>query len=198
MGSPKNNVNATSGLCYFMCAEIPGIATAGSDVVTGHQVYRYRLSGSKDIKIGYNGNLNASAQVRIQTLDIVMDMSKTALFVNAGFNGTVFKKITLLNLKNYGATNMAKPGFKIELVNAKLVEVVSSASYAVGVAAEAEGPDFFKSNFKNSNDIKNIGAVGLSFTAQEYNIFYFPVNAAGAPQGQVATSFNVPTNTLGG
>lgn len=196
MSSKYNDVNATSGLCYLMCPQIPGIENVGKTVQNGHQVYRYHLGAAKEVKIGYNGNLNTSAQVRITNLDLVMDMSKTPLFTDAAGQGTVFPTITLVNLKNYGDSTMAMISFQITLTNAKLVQTVANATYGLDRGIEVNEPDFFNAGRSGYENSKQIPALGVSFVAQQYQFSYFPVDAAGTAKGTFAGGFNVSTNQL--
>jgi hypothetical protein len=179
-----------------MCPEIPGIENVGSTVENGHQVYRYHLAAAKEVKIGYNGNLNTSAQVRITNLDVVMDMSKTPLFTDAAGQGRVFPNITIVNLKNYGDSTMAMISFQITLTNAKLVQTVANATYGRDRGIEVNEPGFFDAGRSGYENSRVISALGLSFVAQQYEFCYTPVNAQGTAQGNIAGGFNVSTNQL--
>jgi hypothetical protein len=192
---PRSNQVASTGLCYLMCAEIPGDETVSDTIQTGHEVYYYAMDIRKPVIPSYNGHLNASARVLFGALTIIMDHRYTEPFSQFCFAGKIFDKITLLNLKNTGVGSTGKSAFRLELTNAKIVEVTANVDHLVTIN-EGEKVSALKDPKINlSTPDHVVKAFKMDIVGDVYTWTYFPYDETGAAQGNVAAAFNVHTNT---
>lgn len=218
--SDSSNVNdpnfipgqvASTGLCYMMCEEIPGYANVGKAIQKGHEVYWYFQSLKKPAIPGYSGDvLNTSARVLVSSFDMIVDRLYAEQFSNKCFNGAIFKKVTIILLQNYGVNNMGQPVWSIELKNAKITTYQDhiSKDLTLGVGgADQQSQSLSQQNYNaNPASIQTMGdpsrgtniiaALKLSWVAEEYNWIFNEIGIEGANKGQVATSFNVLTNSM--
>lgn len=192
---PRSNQVASTGLCYLMCDEIPGDETVSDTVTTGHEVYYYAMDICKPVIPGYNGHLNASARVLFGGLTIIMDHRYTELFSQRCYAGDIFKKITLLNLKNVGSGSTGKSAFRIELTNVKIVEVTANVDHLVTVNEGEKISSLKDPNLNLSTPDHVVKAFKMDIVGDVYTWTYFPYDEKGAAQGNVVAAFNVHTNT---
>jgi hypothetical protein len=192
---PRSNQVASTGLCYLMCDEVPGDETVSDTVTNGHEVYYYAMDIRKPVIPGYNGHLNASARVLFGALTIVMDHRYTELFSQKCFSGDIFKKITLLNLKNVGSGSTGKSAFRIELTNVKIVEVTANVDHLVTVNEGEKISSLKDPNLNLSTPDHVVKAFKMDIVGDVYTWTYFPYDEKGAAQGNVVAAFNVHTNT---
>lgn len=202
---------ASTGLCYMMCEEVPGYAEVASGAVAkGHEVYWYFQSLKKPAIPGYSGDvLNTSARVLLSSFDMVIDRLYAETFSNKCFNGSIFKKVTIVLLQNHGTGSMAKPVWSIELINAKITTYQDNVQKDLTdgiVAAHQQRQDLSQNSYNASaasiqaagdpsRGTNMINALKLSWVAEQYNWIFYKIGIDGSSQGQDATSFNVLTNS---
>jgi len=192
---PRSNQVASTGLCYLMCDEIPGDETVSDTVKTGHEVYSFAMDIRKPVIPSYNGHLNASARVMFSQLTIVMDHRYTELFSEFCYGGKIFKKITLINLKNTGVGSTGKNAFRLEITNPKIVEVTANVDHLVTIN-DGDGVASMKDpNINLSTPDHVVKAFKMDIVGDVYTWTYFPFDETGAAQGNVAAAFDVHTNT---
>ncbi|MFN7662503.1 MAG: hypothetical protein ACK5PQ_02130 [Alphaproteobacteria bacterium] len=191
----RSNQVASTGLCYLMCAEIPGDETVSDTIQKGHEVYYYAMDIRKPVIPSYNGHLNASARVLFGSLTIIMDHRYTEPFSQFCFSGKIFDKITLLNLKNTGAGSTGKPSFRLEIANAKIVEVTANVDHLVTLQEGSKVSSLRDPNIDLSTPDHVVKAFKMDIVGDIYTWTYFAYDEKGAAQGNVAAAFNVHTNT---
>ncbi|HCI49163.1 MAG: hypothetical protein A2977_03515 [Alphaproteobacteria bacterium RIFCSPLOWO2_01_FULL_45_8] len=198
MSSNRSNQVASTGLCYLMCAEIPGDETVSDTVATGHEVYYYECDIRKPVIPGYNGHLNASARVLFGAITIIMDHRYTEAFSQKCFSGDIFAKITLLNLKNTGVNSTGKPSFRLEVTNAKIVEVTANVDHLVTTQNGEKISALKDPNLDLSTPDHVVKSVKIAIVGDTYTWTYFPYDEKGAAQGNIVAAFDVHTNTAPG
>ena len=191
----RSNQVASTGLCYLMCKEIPGDEHVSKSVENGHEVYAFDMDIRKPVIPSYNGNLNASARVLFGSLTIIMDHRYTEPFSQSCFSGKIFDKITLVNLKNTGMGSTGQPSFRLEVSNAKIVEVTANIDHLVTIQEGDKISSLKDPNINLSTPDHVVKAFKMSIVGDVYTWTYFPYDETGAAKGNVAAAFNVHTNT---
>lgn len=191
----RSNQVASTGLCYLMCAEVPGDENIGPKVTNGHEVYYYAMDIRKPVIPSYNGNLNASARVLVGELTIIMDHRFTELFSYKIERGTFFQKITIINLKNTGAGSTGLPSFSIEVSNAKIVEITSNVEHLLTARETDKISSLRDPNINLSTPDHIVKACKITMVGSYYTWLYYPYDEMGAAKGNVSAGFNVDTNS---
>lgn len=193
--NPRSNQVASTGLCYLMCDEIPGDENVSDTVQSGHEVYGFHMDIRKPVIPSYNGHLNASARVMFGQLVIIMDHRYTEKFSEYCFGSKIFKKITLLNLKNTGVGSTGKSAFRVELTNVKIVETTSNVDHLVTVKDGQSVSALKDPNHEVTTPDHVVKAFKMAIVGDVYTWTYFPYDETGAAQGNVAAAFDVHKNT---
>src|SRR3989338_7696531 len=181
---PKSSQFASTGLCYLMCAEIPGASNISDSVTNAHEVYCYDMQIQKPTLPGYNGNLLSSGRVTFSELTIILGNTYTEIFQQKTFSSQVFKTLTLTNLKNTGVGSTGKSSFRIEIQNAKIVKLVANINHLV-TTQDSEKISALKNTTSTPDHI--VKALKINIIGKVYTWTYFPYSDKGEPKGNVVS-----------
>ncbi len=193
----------STGLCYLMCKEIPGDAQIGDSVQEGHEAYWFFESLEKPTIPGYSGNtLNTSSRILLSPVEIILNSTYATAFSTKCFDGSIFEKVTIVALKNYGESNMGKTFFTLEMLKAKITSYQDNITptYTGETVISLMPADNLQ---KKTQALKDpilgdtiSSAVKLTFAAVQYNWIYSKIDITGVNTGQLATGFNCQTNSM--
>ncbi len=206
---PNKSYLSRTASAYLLCPEVPGKENTDNGAITeGHSVFKYRFSMSKSVKPGNNGLLASTGQVSVSDFKILIDQEQAEAFKAHCGKGTVFPKITIIVVSNYGATGAtAQPKFVIELEKARIAEAIANVPYVqydyVGptgeVHAVGEGAmdsSRYDGNFFNNLHSMELYLLELSFVFTKGTLIYHSTSTSGEVTGQIATSFDVTINQI--
>lgn len=210
--SQIKNVSKT-GLAYLQCADIPGDESTSNGIVqSAHRVYWYRVSMSKPVYPAYNGLLNSSGQVTVNSFDVLINQQQAELFKTICGGNKVLDKVEIMVLSSYGMpSSVAQLKLKIELSKASITYAKSNAPFS---SLRVSGPNAsmtnelvqqsdsrygsFNEDDENTRDFSVVqkDLLKLKFVFDQATFIYYPVATDSTPQGQMATTFKISTNEI--
>ncbi|MEI8320569.1 MAG: hypothetical protein WCG05_00965 [Alphaproteobacteria bacterium] len=201
-----------TGLAYLVCPDLPGDETLGdgSVISTAIRVFKSEFGMKKSVFPAYNGHLNSSSQVTVSDFRMLINQNTAETFKNFCGQGKVFDSVKFIVLTSYGApSSMAQSKLTIELNQARIATATANVPYTQydfagpgpvtsdliqgggSIDARSYSGDALK-NFKSTD----LFLMEVGFVFDKANFIYSPVGTDGTQEGQLATTFQVSTNSI--